>query len=98
MKLDLKEWIAKETKAKVYVGSETNLGTVTLGSGGYASFTRPTLPSGATLIGYQVAFGSCTGAWHVPAYYGTNAYVIGTPNAKITNLRVYPIYVIGGGG
>lgn len=81
----------------VWEGDVIDLGNVTIGSGGYSQF-NVNVPSGATTIGYRIRWSTNTSTFSILPYYENPAvqFVIGTPGAKITKLKVIPVYFGGG--
>ena len=94
--LDVKALLTKLLKRSIKVGTEINLGNVTLNASGYSQFNLGnSCPNGATVVSYKVLWSSATGAFAVHSYGTDRAqYIVGTPNAKITNLKLTPFYYL----
>ena len=96
MTKSLKDILTRLVKRSIHYGTEIQLGTVTLLSGGYYQFQLgDSVPSGATIVAYAVYWGTTNGAFSVPSYGAARAqYIVGMPNATITNLRLIPFYFL----
>ena len=95
--LNIKKMLTKLSKGSVQVGAQIDLGEVVLSGGGYYQFSLgDSCPQGAIIIGYIVHFSnSYSGTFSVPGYGSErNQYVVGTPNARVTQLKVTPIYIM----
>ena len=95
--LNVKKLLTKLVKGSVQVGTQITLGQITLSSGGYYQFSLgDSCPQGAIIVGYIVYFSNAyNGTFSVPSYGSDrNQYVVGTPNATVTNLKVTPIYIM----
>ena len=97
--LNVKKLLTQILRRSIKVGTEINLGTVSLNSSGYAQFSLgDSCPNPCFVIGFEMNWSANSGAFSVLPYgsgFTASAraqYIVGTPNATITNLRLTPIY------
>lgn len=95
--LNVKKLLTKLVKGSVQVGTQITLGEVVLSSGGYYAFSLgDSCPQGAIVVGYIIHFSNAyNGTFSVPSYGSDRTqYVVGTANARVTQLNVTPLYIM----